>query len=615
MVKKKRIRPARGVAHSPGSSGPGKGRDTVAAAREGLLQQAMALQQQGNHSEALRLLQQLAGRADRDPVFLNKLGYLAHQLGQTARAVQLLQRATEIEPVAPFFNNLGLMQEKLGALDGAAQSYARALALEPEFATAHYNLGNVLQRKTLLPEAVAQYRRAIALKPDYVAAHINLANALQRLGAFAEAEDACLAALRLEPANAQAISIWCKLVFLREEPARVLEACGKALAPLRKKGPAYAEIGNVLASLGMKSEANAAYRLALIDADKPGLIYYRMALLRKFGGAEPEIQEMEKMYASRGDLTNRTFHCFALGKAYEDTGEFRRAFQFIAEGNRLVRGVYAYSIEEDRAFFQELQSFFTPQLFQRAGDCGHADPTPIFVVGMPRSGTTLVEQILASHSQVYGAGELFELDRIIRATLVGQDGRFSLATLKGLTPETFRAMGKEYVSSLRQVGGDTLRIVDKMPHNFLWIGLIRLALPAARIIHCRRDPMDTCWSIFKNVFDVPHRYAQDLEELGQYYRLYQGLMDHWRRVLGEGILDLDYERLIGNQEEETRRLLAFCGLPWEEGCLRFHAAGRKVLTSNLSQVREPIYGSSVRKWQPFADELQPLAAILDNTVR
>jgi hypothetical protein len=222
----------------------------------------------------------------------------------------------------------------------------------------------------------------------------------------------------------------------------------------------------------------------------------------------------------------------------------------------------------------------------------------------------MAEQILASHSQVYGAGELYELDRIIRKTLMQESDQHFLEALTRLRPDTFRKIGAEYVSFIRNYDRDAMRIVDKMPHNFMWIGLIRIALPEAKIIHCKRDPMDTCWSIYKNIFDVPHKYAQDLIELGQYCKLYLDLMGHWKQLLGDKIFDLEYEQLIQNQEHETRRLLDFCDLSWEDGCLDFHKADRRVHTSSLSQVRQPIYSSSVKKWKYFEKELRPLIEIL-----
>ncbi|MCP4023282.1 MAG: sulfotransferase, partial [Desulfobacteraceae bacterium] len=272
---------------------------------------------------------------------------------------------------------------------------------------------------------------------------------------------------------------------------------------------------------------------------------------------------------------------------------------------------------QDLALFNKIKQVFTPDFFSIYGDCGIQDKTPVFIVGMPRSGTTLVEQILASHHLVFGAGELENLTHCV--------GQFSLLEISKNDPNSIsenkkqlNQAGRKYLESLRAVGKEAAFITDKMPQNYLQIGFIKTILPNAKVIHCVREPMDTCFSIFKHLFpgvssqQVVHPYAYDMEELGRFYHYYNDLMAHWQRVLPGFVVDIKYENMVSNQEKETRRLLEFCGLEWDDSCLTFFKTRRKVSTASAEQVRQPIYRDSVFRWKLYEKHLVPLQKVVRN---
>ena len=256
---------------------------------------------------------------------------------------------------------------------------------------------------------------------------------------------------------------------------------------------------------------------------------------------------------------------------------------------------------------------FSPDFFSGLADIGHSDRTPIFILGMPRSGTSLVEQILASHPEVFGAGELNDLVKVYRSlddSIDGSQGDSFPEALVGLDPDEYANLGEQYIARIRKYSVSATFITDKNPYNFQRIGLIRSILPNARIVHCTRDPLDNCLSLLKTDFHKGQLYSYDMSELGAYYKLYRELMDYWRTVLPGFIHDLNYEELVANQAEQTNHLLQLCGLPWDEACLNFHKTKRKVITASVAQVRQPIYTDSVGLWKRYERKLEPLRKVI-----
>jgi len=324
---------------------------------------------------------------------------------------------------------------------------------------------------------------------------------------------------------------------------------------------------------------------------------------------------MESLFARQGlARDDRTQLAFALGKAYEDLGNYDKSMEFVIEATQLKRDSYDYSIAESREQFDRIRQVFSPDFFSSHRDSGDPDRTPIFILGMPRSGTSLVEQILASHPDVYGAGELKDLGRVLASLRTSDRHRPSIIPqeLLELDVKAFAGLGKQYIDRIRGYSADAKFIIDKMPGNFLRIGFIRTILPNARVIHCTRNPMDNCLSILKTHLKHSHGYANDMSELGQYYRMYLELMDYWRDTLPGFVYDQSYEDMVKSDKEQINNLLQHCGLDWNDACLDFHKTRRKVQTASNTQVRRPIYKDSVQLWKRYERQLEPLrAAIYD----
>ncbi|MDA0262188.1 MAG: sulfotransferase [Proteobacteria bacterium] len=397
----------------------------------------------------------------------------------------------------------------------------------------------------------------------------------------------------------------------------------------------HIELGGTLRENGKLDDAIVSYRRALeLDPDSSFARLQSARLKTHHSPDDDDIKALEALYA-RPDISSeqRVQAAFGLGKAFEDLKNYDQAFEYFAAGNRLRYRGYDQSVEDREtgirklaravgltpakstpeqarreANFKFTKSAFDASLFERFAGAGCMDETPIFVVGMPRSGTSLIEQILASHSQVFGAGEISEMADIGGSFL----NRFARAgeRLDGCDPAEFERVGRDYVRALKKHANSSRFITDKMPENFIFIGLIKLALPNAKIIHCRRDARDTCTSIFRQLFATDRLdYAYDLGALGRSYNLYSDLMAHWQDMLPGAIYDISYENLVSDQTVQTRALLEHCGLAWEESCLRFYETNRPIKT-RAEQVRKPISDASVGSWKRYEKQLAPLLKVL-----
>jgi hypothetical protein len=368
-------------------------------------------------------------------------------------------------------------------------------------------------------------------------------------------------------------------------------------------------MGLALTDAGHLDEAYLAFERAVGLAPRRGY-FYRM--LANTGRVLPsQLQRMEELaedMAALPEAEQMELH-FALGQMYADDARHEPSFRHLLAGNRLKRRSIAYDEAETLASFDRIRAVFTADLVAAGPEVGVPSRLPVFVVGMPRSGTTLVEQILASHPQAFGAGELLDLRRLAAAL----DGAQAFPELVAALPrERLRRLGAAYLDALQARAPSAARIVDKMPANFQLIGLIAVALPEARIIHVRRDPVDTCLSCFSKLFSGQQPFAYDLAELGRYYRAYEALMAHWRQVLPPGMmLEVHYEDVVADVEGQARRLLAHCGMAWDDSCLAFHQTRRVVRTASAAQVRRPLYGSSVGRWHVYRDLARPLFDALE----
>jgi tetratricopeptide (TPR) repeat protein len=398
-----------------------------------------------------------------------------------------------------------------------------------------------------------------------------------------------------------------------------IEIYAEVLAAHPEHSKIWLSYGHALSTAGREQDSVAAYRKSIHLAPHFGEAYWSLANLKTFRFSDEEKQAM-RFQLARGDLTeeDRWHFDFAMGKALEDEGIYSDSFNHYSRGNELRRSHLDYDGDEMSGFVRKSMELFSAEFFEARAGYGTPAPDPIFIVGLPRAGSTLIEQILACHSSVEGTMELPDI-LTMAANLAGtrkpsEEPKYP-GVLGTLSAETCRGLGEEYLRETR-IQRKTAKplFIDKMPNNFLHIGLIRLVLPNAKIIDARRHPMACCFSAFKQHFSEGHRYSYSLEELGRFYREYVELMDHFDRAIPGKVHRVIYENMVSDTEAQIRQLLAYCGLPFEAACLRFHENNRPVRTPSSQQVRRPIYREGVEHWRHYASWLQPLEAALGGVV-
>jgi tetratricopeptide (TPR) repeat protein len=367
-------------------------------------------------------------------------------------------------------------------------------------------------------------------------------------------------------------------------------------------------IGHLHKTLGNRRECERAYRECLEFDPRLGEAYWSLADLKTYVFSETEIAAMQSLLrVEDGDDREQAQLHFALGRAFEHKQDFEAAFRHYAVGNRRRRKTVSFDIELFEAKTRRVQNCFDPAFFADRAQVGHPDAAPIFIVGLPRSGSTLIEQILASHTQVEGTFELPNVLTIVREfDHANPEHDAYPEAVRTLPSEQFSALGKRYIEETLPIRTGRRRFIDKMPNNFSHVGLIHAMLPKATVIDVRRHPMDACFSTYKQLFAEGQGFSYDLEDLGRYYRCYLSLMDHWDEVLPGQVLHLQYEHLVADPEAHIRRLLHHCGLEFEPACLAFHETKRPVRTASAEQVRQPLYTSGVGYWRHFESELEPL---------
>jgi tetratricopeptide (TPR) repeat protein len=565
---------------------------------------------------AVRLLVRAAAAKPGSADALGALGVALSALNRDGDAVACYRKALSINPEhAGTLNALGAALYKAGQTAEAVAHFERAIAIRPDYADAHFTLANILQSLDRLGEAMMHYDKVLAVEPRNYAAHNNLGTVLQKLGRFDDAIALYKHALRINPEFADAyynlgtayLALDCNEdAIVQSEKALRLDP-GRALA--------HNNIGVALQALGRIDEAGQAYERALQIAPRHAATHLNLAYLRRFTGGDPRLRALEALAdgAAALDMDSQIALHFALGRAFSDLGQHERSFRHLCDGNTLKRAQLAYDETEMLSLLERIRAIFTPELLrQKSGGGNHSD-VPVFVVGMPRSGTTLVEQILASHSKVHGAGEIETFyQSLLRLRLRNGVTTSFPDVVPVMPPDTLRDLGSDYVQSIKSAAPTAERIVNKLPLNFKYVGLIHLALPNARIVHLRRDPVDTCFSCFSLLFTGNQSFTYDLGELGRYYRGYAALMEHWRNVLPRGVMiEVQYEDLVADLGGQARAIVDHCGLPWEDTCLAFHKTLRPVKTASSVQVREPVYRTSVGRWRHYENFLQPLIAALN----
>ncbi len=569
----------------------------------------LVLLKKGNTAKALGMLQRAVSLAPRNAVFCGNFGGVLLTAGHMADAEKYIGRAIELQPhFADALCNMGNLLRSKGDLAGAEASYRKALAIEPDMAAGHNNLGLIFYMLGRKVDAVASYRRAIALDPSFPEAFNNLGNALGDLEQDDEAIESLKHAVKLRPTFAEAHSNLAKMLMRKDETERARAHLMQAVSLQPDFAGAYHNLGTLYRSEGAFVEAEGCFRKSIALDPAQLMSYAGVTGARKMLPKDrPMIEHLEQIVRDAGGRTDEEFsHLhFALGKAYDDMGEYASAFAHYRIANDLERDRLTERF--DRGHFEahigNMIQRFTPDFFARHREAGNPSELPVLILGMMRSGTSLVEQILSSHPQIHGAGELI---------FWANDDRRLRADLQDPPAAALADTATRYLAHLREYSADASRITDKMPHNFLHLGLIHMAFPNARIIHCRRNPVDTCLSIYFQNFPALHPYAYDLDDLAVLYTQYDRFMQHWRTVIPPTtMLEVQYEDLVADQEGGSRRMIEFCGLDWDERCLAFQDNQRVVRTASSWQVRQPLYRTSVARWQKYEPYIGPLARLLD----
>ena len=546
---------------------------------------------------------------------LYRVGGLKYQQGDYPAAFEYMSKALTTKPIhVGALTDLGTILAALRKPEEAMASFDKALAIEPGHAAALNGRSNALLNLGRADDALASFDRLLAAKPDHVEALNNRGVVLMALGRPAEALISYDAALALEPRLPEVVNNRGNALRRLGRIEDALESFDRAIA-LR---PTYAEAhdnrGVVLTMLGRLDEASAAFEQAIRLAPTRVRPFYNLTLTRRFEPGDPHIQAMENLAqdVSRLAVADQIELQFALSKAFADAGDHRRSFQHLLAGNGLKRAHTAYDEAATLEVFARAQTGFTNEVMRRQRGLGEPSAVPVFIIGMPRSGTTLVEQILASHPAVFGAGEIAAFGDAVEACAAAAGGAvYEEDQLWRLSAGQLRDLGANYLKRIQALAPAAERITNKTPGNFLLAGLIHLSLPNALIIHVRRDPLDTCMSCFSKLFTENLAYAYDLSELGRYFRAYEALMAHWRSVLPEeAMLEVRYEEIVADLDGQARSLVAYCDLEWDPRCLDFHLTKRPVHTASAAQVRQPIYRSSVGRWRVNEPFLRPLLAEL-----
>jgi tetratricopeptide (TPR) repeat protein len=547
-------------------------------------QMALSLHRKGDIRAAASIYEALARDDPKDANALHYLGLAHMQLGNLSVANKLLERSVILDAAnANALNDFGLIKAKLGQPEPAIRLFSRALTVCGRHTDALSNIAMALNSLRLPHDALPYLERLSALQPNSAAAISRLAHTRLKIGDTHRAIDGFRQALKLEPQRIQ---------------DRIL-------------------LGEALELAGSFKQAQAQY-LSALRRDENNVVALAQLLNLPEGSPDPaQISKAHRLLETVALMdSDRARLQVALGRFYDRRGSYDNAFKCFRAGNELQFAKAPFNSEGYAAAVDRLIAAFSCALLSAIPRHGIDTDRPIFIVGMPRSGTTLLEQILASHPLVAGGGELLTIMRLgSRMHHLGRDCRPYPDGVRDLTASDLARMAREYLEKLDQISSTAARVTDKQPFNFMHLGLVAILFPRATILHCRRDPLDTCLSCYCTSFAEEVQFAHDLQTLGRYYLDYQRLMEHWRKVLPLRIVDVQYEELVRNTESVVREVLNQCGLEWEACCLNFHDTRRYVRTPSRWQVRQPIYPQSIGRWKNYERHLQPLKAILSRLDR
>ena len=535
------------------------------------LDEVMKLYSSGLIEDSLALVLPLQKDNPNEPNLFNITGACYSEIGSINLAIDNFQRAVNLKPdYAEAHYNLGVVLQKNGEDEEAYKSYEKAIAIKHAYPQAHNNIGMINLKKRNLNEAVKSFEWAVAYNPNYVEAHNNLGATFQELMQFQKAMYQYEKALSINPKFAQALN----------------------------------NLGASLEIFGQREKAFENYNKAIQENPRYYEAHRNLSAIKKYKKNDPQIHQLESLYSNinltKPDKKNLSF---ALAKVYEDLGENEKFFKFLNEGNNLRKQELNYSFASSNNFHLSLlKAFKSPPKIISQNEKNKSTIRPIFVLGMPRSGTTLVEQIISSHHEVYGAGELNNLKKFVTPIFFNHAN----SNNKVINDEDILSLRNNYLNSLSELNFKEKIMTDKMPINFRLIGFILSAIPEAKIVHVKRDARATCWSNYKHYFSSGNGFTFDQEDLSKFYGLYKEIMDFWHKLFPNKIYDLNYEKLTENQKKETEKLLKYCELDWDKKCLEFHKNDRGIKTASASQVRQKMYQGSSEAWKQYEPYIKTL---------
>ncbi len=554
----------------------------------------VAQQEKGKLNEAIKAFHKaLSIKPDYAEAYYN-IGNAHKRLDKPKKAVEAYNKALSIKPdYAAAYNNLGNALQYIGDLTAAVEAYKKALSIKPNYANAYNNLGNAQKEQGNLQEALEAYKRAISINPKHAETYINLGITLKDQGKLDDAIKAFHKVLSIKPDNVEAFNNLGSTLQKQGKLRQAVKAYKKALSIKPDYAKAYNNLGITFQEENKMQQAMEAYNKALLINPDYAEAHRNLSTIRTYTNRDPQLKLANVLYQSK-KLSDQA-RCnlsFALAKMYEDIGTFDQAFKYLSEGNALRKKLLNYSIDQDKNLFQKLKDV-QPYFLENSLELKNVSQEliPIFILGMPRSGTTLVEQIISSHSEVIGAEELEYIK------LFG----FKLATdPANITTAAVSELRERYLLNLTKLSKGKQFVSDKMPHNFRFIPLICAAFPEAKIIHVERNAIATCWSNYKQYFiSNSLGYCYDLKDVVEYYDLYKDLMKFWQSEYSARIYNLNYEHLVNAQENQTRKLISHLGLNWQNACLSPHQNKRRVRTASQQQVQKKVYKGSSNAWQKY----------------
>ncbi|MEE4216061.1 MAG: sulfotransferase [Xanthomonadales bacterium] len=548
-----------------------------------------------------------------------KAAFEIHQSGRLDEARGLYREILSLEPHDADTNNLmGLLCIQSGAPVKAARHLKRALRADPENAQAHYNLGVAYKDMERMPEAAEAFATAALLDDDKIEYQSSLGNALRLSGRAAEAVRILERAVRKASGNpglrlnlALAQNDLGASLIRKRAPQQAVRHFLRAIELEPAHARAHMNLGLTLEQLGQLAGAERSYRAAI--KAQPGFAdaHFQLAHLRTHRSSQTEISAMKSLLKKPGTgRKDRIRLAYGLGFAMESAERYPEAFSYMTRAHRLQADRSSFDIGTACRRFEKIQHIFSKERLAAAEANGPPDERPVFIVGMPRSGTTLAEQVLASHPSVHGTGETMALARAARLASPRQPFP---GGLDQLSEDQLNAAAEAYLLELTADAGGALRLTDTTPMNFLYAGFAAMLLPGARFVFCTRDPMDNCLSIYRQMLTGANEFTHTLENLGAYYRLHLDLLNHWESALPGRVFRLQYEDLIRDNENQVGKLLEFCGLPFDDRCLKFYESDRVVRSPSAAQVRQPVYDTSIGAWKRYEKELTPLMDALRGT--